>query len=133
MKKQFLIDKSTLGYAMVLICSLTACATTTGKPGEIEYNKPLNVVKQAGMDAMAVNGFEVTQNNATYIEGHRPRTLGLFCTPGGETAGIWLEQKSQSRTRVRINSEKSFLGKLCQRDWTEPILGEMENSLGQGK
>jgi len=133
MKKHF--DMMTVGFTMVLACSLSACTAipvkTSGYQGE--YDKPLNIVKQAGIDAMTVHGFEVTQNDPTYIEGHRPRTWGFFCTPGGEGAGIWLEQTSSSHTRAWISSEKSHFGMACQQYWTGPILAEMEKILGKGK
>ena len=133
MKKQF--NMTTLGFAIVLACSLSACTATPVKPGGFqgEYDKPLSVVKQASIDAITVHGFDLTQNNPTYIEGHRPRTWGFLCTPGGEGVGIWLEETSPSHTRAWINSEKSSFGMACQKDWTAPILMEMEKSLGQGK
>ncbi len=129
------LEISTLGFAIVLACSVSACTATPVKSGgyQGEYDKPLTIVKQAGIDAMTVHGFEVTQNDPTYIEGHRPRTWGFFCTPGGEGAGIWLEQTSPSRTRAWISSEKSHFGMACQQYWTGPILAEMEKSLGKGK
>lgn len=128
-------DVTALSFAMVLTCSLSACTATPVKPGGFqgEYDKPLKVAKQAGMDAMAVNGFEVTRNDPTYIEGHRPRTWGLFCTPGGEGVGIWLEETSPSHTQARISSEKSSFGRACQEEWSAPILTEMEKSLGRGR
>jgi len=121
--------------AMLFSCSLSACTATPVKPGGFQeiYDKPLQVVRQAGIDAMSVNGFEVTQNTDVYIEGHRPRTWGLFCTPGGEGAGIWLEQTSPSHTRVAVHSEKSLFGIACQKEWTGPILSEMRKTLGQNK
>jgi hypothetical protein len=133
MKNQF--DMIALGFAVILSCLLSACTATPIKPGGFqgEYDKPLDVVKQASIDAITVHGFEVTQNNPTYIEGHRPRTWGFFCTPGGEGVGIWLEQTSQSHTRAWINSEKSSFGMACQKEWVGPILAEMEKSLGQRK
>jgi hypothetical protein len=121
--------------AAVLTCSLSACTATPVKPGGFqgEYDNPLDVVKQAGIDAMTVNGFEITQTTDVYIEGHRPRTWGFFCTPGGEGAGIWLEQTSPSHIRVSINSQKSSFGMACQKEWTGPIRMEMEKTLGQAK
>ena len=124
-----------LSTAVLLVGSVSGCTATPIKPGGFqgEYDKPLSVVKQAGIDAMTVHGFEITQASDLYIEGHRPRTWGFFCTPGGEGAGIWLEQASQSHIRVLINSEKSSFGMACQKEWTGPILSEMEKSLGQNK
>lgn len=127
------LNAPAFGFALLLTCSLLACTATPVKPGGFqgEYNKPLKVVKQAGIDAMAVNGFEVTQNDPAYIEGHRPRTWGFFCTPGGEGVGIWLEETSPSHTQARISSEKSSFGRACQEEWAAPILTEMEKSLAR--
>lgn len=127
------LDAAVLGVALILTCSLSACTATPVKPGGFqgEYNQPLKVVKQASVDAMAVNGFQVTQNEPTYIEGHRPRTWGFFCTPGGEGVGIWLEEISPAHTQARISSEKSSFGRACQEEWAAPILAEMEKSLGR--
>ena len=129
------LDAAVLGIALILTCSLSACTATPVKPGGFqgEYNQPLKVVKQASVDAMAVNGFQVTQNEPTYIEGHRPRTWGFFCTPGGEGVGIWLEETNPSHTQARISSEKSHFGRACQEEWAAPILTEMAKTLGQGK
>ena len=129
------VELSMLVGAMMLGCALSACTAIPVKPGGFQeaYDKPLLVVRQAGVDAMSVNGFEVTQNTDLYIEGHRPRTWGLFCTPGGEGAGIWLEQTSPSHTRVAVHSEKSLFGVACQKEWTGPILSEMGKLLRQGK
>src|SRR5690348_3244193 len=130
-----LFEKPTLIGTALLTCALSACTATPIKPGgfQDEYDKPIQAVKQAGIDAMSVHGFEVTQNTEVYIEGHRPRTWGFFCTPGGEGAGIWLEQTTPSRTRVAVNSEKSVFGVACQKEWTGPILSEMGKILRQDK
>lgn len=123
-----------LSAAVLLACSLSGCTATPVKPGGFqgEYDNPLTVVKQAGIDAMTVHGFEITQTTDMYIEGHRPRTWGFFCTPGGEGAGIWFEQTSPSHTRVSIDSRKSHFGMACQKEWTGSILSEMEKALAKG-
>lgn len=125
----------TLIGTALLSCALSACTATPIKPSGFqgEYDKPIQVVKQAGVDAMSVHGFEVTQNTDVYIEGHRPRMWGFFCTPGGEGAAIWLEQTSPSHTRVAVNSEKSLFGIACQKEWTGPLLSEMRTTLGQSR
>jgi hypothetical protein len=101
-----------------------------GKSANLESEKSLYVVKQAAINALSVHGFEITDDNATYVEGHRPRDWKPFrCSPGGEGAGIWLEQTNPSLTRAWIKSEKSFIGMACQKNWTLPILTEMRKIL----
>jgi hypothetical protein len=50
---------------------------------------------------------------------------------GGETAGVWLDPVDNSKTRVRISTEKSVVGIVGQRNWDDAILEEMENALGK--
>ncbi len=121
-------------FPAIMACALSACTATPVKPDGFqgEYDKPLDVVRQAGIDVMTSYGFEITQNHADYIEGHRPRGL-LFNCGGGEGVGIWLEQTSPSRTRARISSEKSFVGMGCQKEWTGPLLSEMQKNLDERK
>ncbi len=119
-----------IGWVLFAI-SLSACTATPIKPGGFqgEYEKPADIVKKAAVDALTVNGFEISQSDDTYVEGHRPRTWGFFCTPGGEGAGVWFEPTSPSHTMVRINSEKSSFGYACQKEWAGPILSEMDKRL----
>jgi hypothetical protein len=130
MNRQF--QMPILAGIALLIFTLSACTATPVKPGgfQEEYDKPLQVVKQAGIDAMSVHGFEVTQSTDVYIEGHRPRILAFSCI---ERAGIWLEQTSPSHTRVAVDSERSTFGTACREDWAELILSEMSRILGQRK
>ena len=83
--------------APLLIFAFSACTPTLlVKPNGLqgEYDEPILVVKQAGVNAMAIHGFVITQDTDTYVEGYRPIQWGgrPFCRPGGERAAIWLEQ-----------------------------------------
>jgi hypothetical protein len=118
----------------ILLISALALAGCTATPvrsqaTQLVFQQPSHVVQKAGIDALAVNGFEITKTEPLYIEGYRPRTWGFFCTPGGETAGIWLEQIGPSQTKVWTNTAISSFGRLCQKDWTEKILSEMNKAL----
>ena len=121
------------------IAILAGCSATPVKPGGSqqgefrEFPKSVDVVRQAAVDALAVKGFEITKSESFYVEGYRPRTWGFFCTPGGETSGIWLEQAGPSLTKAWISTAISSFGRLCQKDWTAAIVTEMENTLNSQK
>jgi len=95
------------------------------------------IVQQAGSEALTVFGFEIEREESGYLEGYRPRTLGIFsiflCMAGGETAGVWLDESGPSQTRVSAHTANSILGYWCQRDWTHSLLGEMKRLLGPSK
>ena len=118
---------------LTLAMSVVGCSATPTKPGgyQGEWTKPIDVVKETGLNALSIHGFEITKNEPTYLEGFRPRTWGFFCTPGGETAGVWLEQVGPSLTKVWITTAQSSFDRACQKDWTGPVLTEMNKSLSQ--
>jgi len=89
------------------------------------------MAQKAALDAMVVNGFAITKAEPLYVEGYRLRTHGWHCSPGGETAGIWLEQTGPAQTRVWISTATSSFGRKCQKDWTGEILAEMGKVLGK--
>jgi hypothetical protein len=102
----------------------SACSATPKHTGyyQARWTNPVDVVKLAGLKALTIYGFEITENEALYIEGYLPRTWwGKLCAPGGETTGVWLEEMGPSMTRV----SKSLFGVGCQKDWTDPVLDEM--------
>lgn len=115
----------------MFVVLLASCSAVPGKTGgfQREFAKPADAVKQAGMDALIIHGFEITKKETNYIEGYRPRIWGFFCSPGGETSGIWLEQINSSLTRASVTTAISSFGRLCQKNWTNTILAEMEKSL----
>ena len=125
--------RNTVMTLLFSVATLTACSATPVKPGgyQGEFLKPVDVVKKAGIDALVVTGFEITKTESLYLEGYRPRTWGFFCSPGGETSGIWLEQTGPSLTRASITTATSSFGRLCQKDWSATILSEMEKSLSR--
>jgi hypothetical protein len=116
--------------APLLIFALSACTGTLVKPNGFqgEYDEPILVVKQAGINAMAIHGFVITQDTDTYIEGHRPISWSgrSFCRRGGERAAIWLEQTGPSHTRVAVHSVKGY---ACQEELTVPIILEIRKQV----
>lgn len=120
-------------FIVVWASALAGCAATPTRPegGAPVFGKPAPVVQKAAIDALVVTGFEVQKTEPLYVEGFRPRRMGLFVGSGGETAGVWLDPVDNSRTRVRISTAKSVVGIVGQRSWDDAILEEMEKALGK--
>jgi len=120
--------------AAVLAISLTAgCASTPKMPSGAPtiFGKPSAVVQKAALDSLIVAGFEIQKTEPLYVEGFRPRRVGLVVGSGGETVGVWLEPLGDSRTGVRVDTAKSSMGIVGQRTWNADILNEMSKSLGK--
>jgi hypothetical protein len=111
---------------------LVACASTPDLPktSGVVFAQPLEKARQAALDALVVLGFDVKKQEPTYVEGFRPRKVGLFVGSGGETVGIWLEPAEQ-QTRVRVDTAKSFAGMAGQKNWDAAVLAQMEKTLGK--
>jgi hypothetical protein len=119
---------------LVLIGSaLVGCASTPKAPetAGVVFSQPVDKAKRAAVDALVVLGFDVQKQEAAYVEGFRPRKIGLFVGSGGETVGVWLEPVTPERTRVRVDTAKSFAGYVGQKKWDSEVLAEMEKTLGK--
>src|SRR2546430_2602323 len=108
------MDRKFRTIILALLCMgmIAGCSGTPMKMSgyQAEFPKPVEAVRKAGIDALVVNGFEITKTEPFYVEGYRPRTWGFLCTPGGETSGIWLEQEGPSKTAAWINTAMSSFG-----------------------
>jgi hypothetical protein len=130
-KKSILMVIAMLLFVVVV---LVGCAATPTRP-ETEgliFQKPVDVVQKAAVDAIVIMGFNVKKSDPLYVEGFRPRKVGLFVGSGGETVGIWLEPLEPSKTRVRVSTAKSLVGIVGQKNWDADILAEIEKTLGTG-
>lgn len=112
---------------------LTGCSSTPTRPqeGAVVFGKPSTVVQKASVDALVVTGFDIQKSEPLYVEGYRPRRIGLIVGSGGETVGIWLEQMNNSKTRVLVDTARTFAGGAGQRNWNAAILEELEKTLGK--
>lgn len=116
---------------LLVVVVLAGCAATPTRPeGEgVIFQKPVDVVQKAAVDAIVVMGFDVKKSDALYVEGYRPRKIGIVVGSGGETIGVWLESLEPSKTRVHVSTAKSFAGVLGQKNWDAEVLAEMEKIL----
>ena len=78
-----------------------------------------------------MTGFDVEKNEPLYVQGFKPRKIGIIVGSGGETVGIWLEAVDPARTRVWISTAKSALGIAGQKSWNAEVLAEMERELAR--
>jgi hypothetical protein len=121
-----------VSVALVVIV-LAGCAATPTRPEAegVIFQKPVDVVQKAAVDAIVVMGFDVKKSNPLYVEGFRPRKIGMLVGSGGETVGIWLESLESAKTIVRVCTAKSLVGVVGQKNWDAEILAEMEKNLGK--
>ena len=116
-----------LAFATLISCSTkpAVCDTT---PKHI-FKQPIEIIYKSAIDALFVNGFDITKQEQTYVEGYRPVKRGLFASSGGETVGIWMVKQGPNMTEVMIDTAKSLGGQIGQKNWDADILREMTNTL----
>lgn len=111
MKNFHLKPPSALSVFLVL---LAGCSSTPkvadAKAGGV-FAQPITEVHQAAVDALTVTGFNIKKDQPTYVEGVRPRKMGLFVGSGGETMGVWLLEQGPDRTEVKVRTAKTFAGR----------------------
>ena len=123
-----------LGLPILSLLLLSGCASTPEleqDAGVTIFKYPIERVQQAAVDALVITGFDITKQEVTYVEGHRPHKMGLLVGSGGETVGVWLTKQAPNETEVRIDTAKSFVGIIGQKEWESDILNEMYKSLTQ--
>jgi hypothetical protein len=89
-----------------LLTLLAGCASTpkAAKAKEaVMFEHPIDKVRAAAVDALAVTGFDIKKEEPNYVEGFRPRKVGLVVGSGGETVGVWLTELS----RLDVHLEKT--------------------------
>jgi hypothetical protein len=109
------------------------CAGAPAKPsGDADqgatFHGSMAEARAAAEDAIAVFGFALDRSEPSYVEGHRPRAYG-----GGETIGVWLEPVGPDRTRVLVDTARTFVGYAGQKRWDADVLAEMKRYLGEAE
>jgi hypothetical protein len=119
------------GLAIVTLAVLAGCASSPTKPPESGtlFKAAPDAVQKAAVVALVANGFDVTKQDARYVEGSRPRKWGLFVGSGGETAGIWIEPVDADTSRVRVDTARTFAGLAGQQNWDSEIIIELTKAL----
>jgi hypothetical protein len=120
--------------ALLILALGNGCRSTPAKSaGSILFRTPADVTQKAAINALVVTGFDIERRDPLYVEGYRPRRVGFFVGSGGETVGVWLEPEGADRTRVRVDTARTFLGMAGQQDWTGAVVREMERELGSAE
>lgn len=131
MKSSTLVRFAALALVVAL---LTGCASTPALkkagPGTM-FQQPIATVQKAAVEALSATGFNVTKQQPTYVEGKRPRKVGLFVGSGGETVGVWLTARGSGATEVKIDTAKTFAGYAGQKSWNDQIFAKMRQLLTQ--
>ena len=67
----------------VILPLVVACASTPDRPktSGVVFTHPIETARQGALDALVVLGFDVKKQDPTYIEGFRPRKVGLLVEP----------------------------------------------------
>ena len=118
--------------AAAFLVALAGCSSTPeAKDAKTTatFPHPIAKVQQAAVDALTVTGFDIKKQEPTYVEGTRPRKMGLFVGSGGETVGVWLTALSPEQTEVKVDTAKTFVGGAGQKSWDKQVLEEMTKSL----
>lgn len=120
---------------LVIVSTLIAgCASTpvaSESAPQAVFQQPIEKVQKAAVDALVVTGFDVTKQEPAYVEGFRPRKVGFFVGSGGETAGVWLTEQGRDKTKVKVDTARSLVGIVGQKNWDTEILNEMRKSFAK--
>jgi len=119
------------GVAAALAAGCSSTPRVSDSAPVTVFQQPMAQVHKAAVDALFVTGFEVTKQEPAYVEGFRPRRFGLAVGSGGETVGVWMAEKGPNTTEVRIDTAKSAVGLVGQKNWNAAVLKEITKTLAQ--
>lgn len=129
--KATLVRCAALAFVVALVAGCaSAPALKTANPATV-FQQPVATVQKAAVEALSATGFNVTKQQPTYVEGKRPRKVGVFVGSGGETVGVWLTASGADATEVRVDTARTFVGGAGQKDWDAPILAKMRELLAK--
>lgn len=118
----------------VLAAFMTGCASTPkmsdAKVGTV-FQQPAAKVQKAAVGALVATGFDIKKQEPTYIEGYRPRKVGLVVGSGGESVGVWLTALSADKTEIKVKTARTFVGGAGQKNWDNEVLSAMTKELGK--
>jgi hypothetical protein len=117
-----------------LMALMTGCASTpkaSDAKASAVFQQPIDKVQKASVDALTVTGFDIKKQEPAYVEGYRPRKVGLFVGSGGETVGIWLTATAPDKTEVKVKTARSFVGGAGQKNWDDEVMAGITKTLGK--
>jgi len=57
--------------------------------------------------------------------------MGLFIGSGGEICRIWLTSTNNDETEIKVDSVKTFVGMVGQKEWDSTVLAEILRDLNK--
>jgi hypothetical protein len=133
MKPLKVIHILALGGLMALMALMAGCSSTPTAADAIVgavFDQPIAKVQKASVDALTATGFEIKKQEPTYVEGTRPRKVGLFVDSGGETVGVWLVAQAPDKTEVKLTTATTLVGAAGQKSWDSEVMAEITKTLG---
>jgi uncharacterized LabA/DUF88 family protein len=131
MKRKYLAVVVFLFFAATLLPGCASTPTQSSGLKGVVVNYSLEKTQKAALDALTVKGFDITKSDSAYVEGFRPHKVGFMVGSGGETVGIWLESLGANSTNVRVETAKSLVGIVGQKNWDQEIVSEMQKILSK--
>jgi hypothetical protein len=93
-------------------------------------DRPIAEVRKASEDALATLGvLKLKKSEPELLEGQRSRKVGAFVGSGGEILTVMLKSLDANRTEVTVKNKKTFVGMAGQKNWSEPLMAEIEKLL----
>jgi len=115
----------------VLAACLSTAAVAGGYDGvTVTFDKPVEQVQKAAVDALTVIGVNIKKQEPTLVEGKRKNKMGAFVGSGGEVLSVTLAAVDAGKTSAKIRTTKTFVGRAGQKVWDQSILDEMNKVLG---
>ncbi|MCX7067774.1 MAG: hypothetical protein NTW85_08810 [Methylococcales bacterium] len=131
MKNVFFLQTLSLIIVTILVTGCASSPVASDATDKTLFSQPIEKVQKVAVESLVVTGFDVTKQEPTYVEGFRPRKVGLLVGSGGETAGIWLTALGANQTEVKVDTAKSLVGIAGQQTWNTEIISEMRKSLNK--
>ena len=103
-----------------------------GGPQTRFFPVPVDRVKKAALDSLALLDFTVHANTGDEIEASKRRHLGVVIGAGGEREILHFQaaqQEGKKGTLVTGETKKSATGILAQKSWTGAVLAEIACNL----
>jgi len=121
-------------FAAVAMLALAGCASAPSggsSATNVSFDYPAAAVQKAAVNALSVTGFDIQKSESGYVEGFRPRKVGLLVGSGGETVGVWILPVNANRTNAKVETEKSLVGIVGQKNWDDEVIAAMRTSLSR--
>lgn len=114
------------GWLLAMLLAVTPSVFAADEGITTVYDQPVAVVRQACEDALATIGvMKLKRDEPELLEGQRSRKVGAFVGSGGEILTVKLKPLDASRTEVLVSTKKTFVGMAGQKNWNEPLTGEI--------